>query len=82
MPGDDAIQVEGTVVEVLPNNVVRVELSNGHRLLARISSRLRLNFIRCKTGDRAMVQMSPYDLSKGCIIERVSALKHESPRIS
>ncbi len=82
MSGNDAIQVEGTVVEVLPNHLVRVELANGHRILARISSRMRLNFIRCQPGDRTSVQMTPYDLSKGFIIERLSELKHESPRVS
>jgi translation initiation factor IF-1 len=67
---DDAIQVEGTVIEVLPNKMVRVELANGHSILARVSGRMRLNFIRLSPGDTVTVEMSPYDLSKGCIIER------------
>ena len=75
MSREDAIHVEGTVIEVLPNTIVRVELPNRHRMLARISGRLRLNFIRLSPGDKVMVEMSPYDLSKGSIIERQSELR-------
>ena len=68
MPREEAIRVEGTVVEVLPNNLFRVELTNGHRFVAHASGRLRMNFIRLVIGDKVTVEMSPYDLSKGLII--------------
>jgi translation initiation factor IF-1 len=67
---EDAIKIEGTIVEVLPNTMFRVELPNGHRILAHISGKMRLNFIRILPGDRVTVEMSPYDLSKGCITYR------------
>ena len=70
MPEDDAIQVEGTVVELLPNTMFRVELANGHRILAHISGKMRLNFIRILPGDKVMMEMSPYDLTKGRITFR------------
>jgi len=67
---EDVIKVEGTVVELLPNTMFRVELPNGHRILAHISGKMRLNFIRLLPGDKVMVEMSPYDLSKGRITFR------------
>ena len=67
MPGEEAIALEGTVVEALPNALFRVELPNGHRLLAHTSGRMRMNFVRVAVGDRVTVNCSPYDLSKGCI---------------
>lgn len=67
MSREEAIEVEGRVVEVLPNTVFRVELANGHRILAHISGKVRMNFIRISPGDTVTVEMSPYDLSKGCI---------------
>jgi translation initiation factor IF-1 len=67
VPGEEAIALEGTVVEKLPNALFRVELPNGHRLLAHTSGRMRMNFIRLAVGDRVTVKCSPYDLSKGCI---------------
>ena len=67
MPGEEAIALEGTVVETLPNALFRVELPNGHRLLAHTSGRMRMNFVRLAVGDRVTVKVSPYDLSKGCI---------------
>jgi translation initiation factor IF-1 len=67
MSREEAIEVEGRIVEVLPNTKFRVELANGHRILAHVSGRMRLNFIRISPGDTVTVQMSPYDLSKGCI---------------
>ncbi|MBL9136697.1 MAG: translation initiation factor IF-1 [Verrucomicrobiales bacterium] len=70
MSREDAIRVEGTVVEVLPNTMFRVALPNGHRILAHISGKMRLNFIRILPGDKVVVEMSPYDLSKGCITYR------------
>jgi translation initiation factor IF-1 len=68
VPGEEAIAVEGRVVEVLPNNLFRVELANGHRFVAHTSGKMRLNFIRLALGDKVNVEMSPYDLSKGCIV--------------
>ena len=70
MPREDAIKIEGTVVEVLPNTMFRVELPNGHRILAYLSGKVRLNFIRILPGDTVAIEMSPYDLSKGCITNR------------
>ena len=70
MAREDAIKVEGAVVEVLPNTMYRVELSNGHRVLAHVSGKMRLNFTRFLLGDKVTLEMSPYDLSKGCILLR------------
>ena len=70
MAKDDVIEVEGTVVEAMPNAMFQVELANGHRLLAHISGRLRMNFIRILPGDKVTVEMSPYDLTKGRITWR------------
>ncbi|MFA7343799.1 MAG: translation initiation factor IF-1 [Terrimicrobiaceae bacterium] len=70
MAKKDAIEVEGKVVELLPNTMFRIELENGHRILAHISGKMRLHFIRILPGDRVMVEMSPYDLSKGRITYR------------
>jgi len=67
---EDAIKVEGTIAEVLPNSIFRVELANGHRILAHISGKLRLHFVKLVPGDKVTVEMSPYDLSKGCIVLR------------
>jgi translation initiation factor IF-1 len=67
VPGEEAIALEGTVVETLPNALFRVELPNGHRLLAHTSGRMRMNFVRLAIGDRVTVKCSPYDLSKGRI---------------
>ena len=64
MAKDDVIEVEGTVVEAMPNAMFQVELANGHRLLAHISGKLRMNFIRILPGDKVTVEMSPYDLTK------------------
>lgn len=70
MPRKDAIRVEGKVVELLPNTMFRVELPNGHRILAHISGKMRLHFIRILPGDKVIVEMSPYDLTKGRITYR------------
>jgi translation initiation factor IF-1 len=72
---EDAIRIEGTVIEVLPNNMVRVEFVNGHRILARMSGKMRLNFIRVSPADKVTVEMSPFDLSKGAVIERINEIK-------
>jgi len=67
---DNVIETEGTIVEKLPNATFRVELENGHRILATISGKLRMNFIRIIPGDKVKVEMSPYDLTKGRITWR------------
>ena len=64
----DVIEIEGVVVEKLPNAMFRVELENGHIVLAHISGKLRMNFIKILPGDKVTLEMSPYDLSKGRII--------------
>ena len=66
----DVIEIEGTVVEKLPNAMFQVELENGYQVLAHISGKLRMNYIRILPGDKVTLEMSPYDLSKGRIIWR------------
>jgi translation initiation factor IF-1 len=70
MQKEEAIEVEGTVVEPLPNAMFRVELKNGHTVLAHISGKMRMNFIRILPGDRVKLEMSPYDLTRGRITYR------------
>ena len=70
MSKEDMIEVEGTVVEALPNTMFKVELENGHQILAHISGKLRMNFIRILPGDKVTVQMSPYDVTRGRIVWR------------
>ncbi|MBI2994114.1 MAG: translation initiation factor IF-1 [Gammaproteobacteria bacterium] len=70
MAKEDQIEMEGTVIETLPNTMFRVELDNGHVITAHISGKMRKNYIRILTGDRVTVEMTPYDLSKGRIIYR------------
>lgn len=70
MSKNDVIEIEGTVVEKLPNAMFQVELENGHKILAHISGKLRMNFIRILPGDKVLIEMSPYDLDKGRIIWR------------
>lgn len=70
MAKDDVIELEGVVVEALPNATFQVELPNGHKILAHISGKLRMNFIRILPGDKVTVQMSPYDLTRGRITWR------------
>jgi translation initiation factor IF-1 len=67
---EEAIEVEGTIVEPLPNAMFRVELTNGHRVLAHVSGKIRMNFIRILPGDRVLVELSPYDLTHGRITYR------------
>lgn len=67
----DVIEVEGIVVEALPNAMFRVELDNGYRVLAHISGKIRLNFIRILPGDRVKIELSPYDLTRGRIVRRL-----------
>ena len=66
----DVIEIEGTVVEKLPNAMFKVELENGHKILAHISGKLRMHFIKILPGDKVTVEISPYDLSKGRITWR------------
>ena len=70
MPKEEAIQVEGTIIEPLPNAMFRVELENGHRILAHISGKMRMHFIKILPGDKVTVELSPYDLSRGRVIFR------------
>ena len=70
MPKEDLIEVEGVVHEALPNAMFRVQLDNGHKVLAHISGKIRMHFIRILPGDRVKVELSPYDLSRGRITFR------------
>ena len=70
MSKEDAIEMEGRVVETLPNTTIRVQLQNGHLVTAHISGKMRKNYIRILTGDTVTVEMTPYDLSKGRIVYR------------
>ncbi len=70
MPKKEKIEVEGKVVECLPNTMFRVELPNGHRVLAHISGKIRLHFIKILSGDKVLVELSPYDLNRGRITYR------------
>ncbi|MBN1421744.1 MAG: translation initiation factor IF-1 [Planctomycetes bacterium] len=70
MPKEEPIRVEGTVRESLPNAMFRVELDNGHVLLAHVSGKMRMHFIRILPGDRVTLEISPYDLEKGRIVYR------------
>jgi translation initiation factor IF-1 len=67
---EEAIEVEGTIKETLPNAMFRVELDNGHKVLAHVSGKMRMNFIRIIPGDRVKLELSPYDLTRGRIIYR------------
>ncbi len=71
MPKKTAIEVEGTVVESLPNAMFRVELANGHKVLAHISGKIRVHYIKILPGDKVLVELSPYDLSRGRITYRL-----------
>ncbi|MEW6725601.1 MAG: translation initiation factor IF-1 [Bacillota bacterium] len=70
MVKQDVIEVEGKVIEPLPNAMFRVELPNGHKVLAHVSGKIRMNFIRILPGDRVTVELSPYDLTRGRIVYR------------
>ena len=70
MSKEDVIEVEGIILETLPNAVFKVELTNGHKILAHVSGKLRMNFIKILPGDKVTVEMSPYDLTKGRITWR------------
>ncbi len=70
MPKQDAIRIQGKVLEALPNAMFRVELENGHRIIAHVSGKMRMHFIRILAGDTVTIEMSPYDLTKGRIVLR------------
>jgi len=70
MPKEEAIQVEGKVLETLPNAMFRVELPNGHKVLAHVSGKMRMHFIKILPGDTVTIELSPYDLTRGRIIYR------------
>lgn len=70
MAKDDVIEIEGTVIETLPNAMFKVELENGHVVLAHVSGKIRMNFIRILPGDKVTVELSPYDLTRGRITYR------------
>jgi len=70
MPKKDAIRVQATVLDALPNAMFSVELENGHRILAHVSGKMRMHFIRILPGDKVTIEMSPYDLNRGRIILR------------
>lgn len=70
MVKEDAIRVDAKVIDALPNAMFRVELENGHRIIAHVSGKMRMHFIRILPGDKVVVEMSPYDLSKGRIVLR------------
>ncbi len=70
MAKEESIEMEGTVIETLPNTMFRVELDNGHVVTAHISGKMRKHYIRILTGDRVVVQLTPYDLTKGRIVYR------------
>lgn len=70
MSKEDVIELEGTVIEALPNTNFKVELENGHQILAHISGKLRMNYIKILPGDKVKVELSPYDLTKGRITWR------------
>lgn len=70
MAKEEAIQVEGTVIETLPNAMFKVELENGHKVLAHVSGKMRMHFIKILPGDKVTVELSPYDLTRGRITYR------------
>jgi translation initiation factor IF-1 len=70
MAKEEGIEVEGSVVEPLPNAMFRVELDNGHRVLAHVAGKMRMHFVRILPGDRVKVELSPYDLTRGRIVYR------------
>ena len=70
MPKEEALEVQGVVIETLPNATFRVELKNGHRVLGHVLDKMRKNFIRILPGDNVTIELSPYDLNKGRIIYR------------
>ncbi len=70
MPKEESIKVDGTIIETLPNATFRVELENGHKVLAHISGKMRMHFIKILPGDKVTIELSPYDLTRGRITYR------------
>ncbi|MBU0650687.1 translation initiation factor IF-1 [bacterium] len=70
MAKEEAIEADGTIIELLPNAMFRVQLENGHKVLAHVSGKMRMNFIRILVGDKVKIEMSPYDVTKGRITYR------------
>ena len=81
MPKEDMIEVEGTIIEALPNAMFRVEIPGGHKVMAHISGKLRMNYIKILPGDKVTLQMSPYDLTRGRITWRSKETKPTAERI-
>ena len=79
MSKEDAIQIDGTVVKVLPGTMYTVRLDNGHEVLAHVSGKMRKNFIKITQGDKVTIEMSPYDLEKGRIVFRFKSPTGEQP---
>ena len=75
MAKEEAIEVEGTIIEPLPNAMFRVELDNGHKVLAHISGKMRMHFIKILPGDRVTIELSPYDLNRGSVTFRAKTAK-------
>lgn len=82
MPKEDSIEMAGVIIETLPNTTFKVKLENGHIINAHISGRMRKNYIRILTGDAVMVELTPYDLTKGRIIFRDAGKKRTEETIS
>ncbi|GBE12865.1 translation initiation factor IF-1 [bacterium BMS3Bbin14] len=80
MAKEDAIEVEGTIIEPLPNAMFRVELDNGHKVLAHISGKMRMHYIKILPGDRVTVELSPYDLTRGRVTFRSKGGKGKNSR--
>ncbi|NOX81204.1 MAG: translation initiation factor IF-1 [Deltaproteobacteria bacterium] len=80
MAKEDAIEVEGTIIEPLPNAMFRVELDNGHKVLAHISGKMRMHYIKILPGDRVTVELSPYDLTRGRVTFRSKGGKGKNNR--
>ncbi|VAW35192.1 Translation initiation factor 1 [hydrothermal vent metagenome] len=80
MGKEDAIEVEGTIIEPLPNAMFRVELDNGHKVLAHISGKMRMHYIKILPGDRVTVELSPYDLTRGRVTFRSKGGKGKNSR--
>jgi translation initiation factor IF-1 len=79
MPKEEHIEMQGVVIDTLPNTTFRVKLENGHVVTAHISGRMRKNYIRILTGDQVMVELTPYDLTRGRIVYRASGKKGDQP---
>jgi translation initiation factor IF-1 len=81
MAKEDVIETQGTIVETLPNAMFRVELENGHRVLAHISGRIRMHYIKIIPGDKVKIEMSPYDVTKGRITYRFGRGESSKPPV-